>query len=268
MSKRSELQAQQELLRQKIIGLGDRSLRKSYYPQLQQQLHMLEEHKQRLEEQSAALLVTLEELEASRKTALENEKTFRTLFENVIDGILLVDTQSGRCHMGNKMLCRMLGYCQEELSGVSVKKLFPKDGGLALLDSLDDRVHQQGSLLANILVKRKDQSLFYADINASSIHLNETTFWMGVFRDVTERKRTEEIVRNLNLGLERRVEERTAELEAANRELREFASVVSHDLRSPLRGIKQLASWLVEDYAERFDQEGQSMIDLLRVKLQ
>ena len=268
MEKRSELETPQETLRRKIIGLGDRSIRKSYYPQLQKQLLELEEHKRRLEEQSEALLGTLEELERSRKIAQENEKKFRTLFENVIDGVLLVDSGSKRVSMGNKMLCRMCGYSEEELTDLPVETLLSEKDRQVILDSLETQFPHHGHLLTNIQVKRKDQSLFYADINASSICLNETPFWVGVFRDVSERKHAEEEIRQLNTELERRVEERTAELKTVNRELREFASVVSHDLKAPLRGIKQLASWLVEDYAERFDPEGQTMIELLMSQVQ
>lgn len=74
--------------------------------------------------------------------------------------------------------------------------------------------------------------------------------------------------RQLSEELEERVKQRTAELEFANKELKDFAYVVSHDLKAPLRGISHLAEWLVEDYAHAFDDKGREMIDLLsgRVK--
>jgi PAS domain S-box-containing protein len=69
--------------------------------------------------------------------------------------------------------------------------------------------------------------------------------------NVTARKLAEDQVRKLNAGLERRVAERTADLEAANRELDAFAYAVSHDLRGPLRAMSGFSSALEEDYGEQ-----------------
>ncbi|GAK54955.1 multi-sensor signal transduction histidine kinase [Candidatus Vecturithrix granuli] len=86
--------------------------------------------------------------------------------------------------------------------------------------------------------------------------------------EIAERKKAEEEIRTLNAELEQRVQQRTVELETANQELQNFAYVVSHDLKAPLRGIAQITHWLVEDYASAFDEQGQQYIELLlkRVK--
>ncbi|MCC7377020.1 MAG: PAS domain S-box protein [Verrucomicrobiales bacterium] len=79
-----------------------------------------------------------------------------------------------------------------------------------------------------------------------------------------QREQAEARIRQLNSELEQRVEERTADLRSTNEELAEFAYVVTHDLKAPLRGIHQLSEWLTQDHASRLDAEGLRLLGLLR----
>jgi len=83
----------------------------------------------------------------------------------------------------------------------------------------------------------------------------------GMVQDVTDRRRAEEAVRELNAQLEVRVLERTAQLHAANAELDSFAYAVSHDLRAPLRAMSGFSQALLEDHGARLDAQARGYLD-------
>jgi light-regulated signal transduction histidine kinase (bacteriophytochrome) len=95
------------------------------------------------------------------------------------------------------------------------------------------------------------------------IDLDQGPCLLSILYDITEHKRAEEEIRKLNAELEHRVVERTAQLEAANKELDAFAYSVSHDLRAPLRAIDGFSHIVTEEYADKLDAEGNRLLNVI-----
>lgn len=83
----------------------------------------------------------------------------------------------------------------------------------------------------------------------------------GISTDITERKKSEDAIRQLNESLQ----QQAVQLEAANQELEAFSYSVSHDLRAPLRAIDGFSELLIHEYNEKLDAEAQRLLDVIRV---
>lgn len=125
----------------------------------------------------------------------ESGHIFRAIFENAADGILVADVESKRFYMANRVLCHMLGYSQRELRMLEVGDIHPEADLPYVTQQFEKQVKEELTLARNIPVKRKDGSIFYADINSFPITFGRKTYLMGIFRDITRQKNAEEKLR-------------------------------------------------------------------------
>jgi light-regulated signal transduction histidine kinase (bacteriophytochrome) len=109
--------------------------------------------------------------------------------------------------------------------------------------------------------RRKDGSVFAAEVIATAMPDGNL---LGMIRDITERRKAEEKIHQLNNELEQRVIERTAQLESANKELEAFSYSVSHDLRAPLRAVNGFAGIVLEDFSSQMPEEGKHYLERIR----
>lgn len=164
----------------------------------------------------------------------------------------------------------IFGYRAEEMVGQPIARLLPAG-----------RQHEESEILGRVqrgesvrhfdtVRLRKDGTQIPVSITVSAIR-DATGRIVGaskVARDITEQKQAEKQILLLNTRLEQRVAERTAGLEAANRELESFSYSVSHDLRSPLRGIDGFSRTLMEKHAGQLDERGQHYLGRIRAATQ
>ncbi|MBZ5617402.1 MAG: PAS domain S-box protein [Acidobacteriia bacterium] len=129
------------------------------------------------------------------------------------------------------------------------------------------RVFQEGwTQDYDLEIRHRDGSTIPVLYNAS-LYRNAAGEIEGVFaaaRDITERKRVEGELKELNASLERRVAERTADLVAVNQELESFNYSISHDLRAPLRHIDGFSKILAEEHGPEIPDAARRYLDLIR----
>ncbi|MBN2315214.1 MAG: PAS domain S-box protein, partial [Sedimentisphaerales bacterium] len=125
----------------------------------------------------------------------QSNRIFRAIFENAADGIVLVDLENRTFYIANRIFCQMLGYSQRELRTLGVGDIHPEKDLPYVTEQFEKQAREELTLASNIPVKRKDGSIFWADTNSFPITFGRKTYLMGIFRDVTERKKAEEEIR-------------------------------------------------------------------------
>ncbi len=129
------------------------------------------------------------------ETRLEFEQRFKIIFDSANDGIMLADAETKKFSLGNKAMCSMLGFGPEEIKTLGVIDIHPEKDLPRVMNQFERMQLREIAVAENLPVKRKDGSVFYADISANPVTLGGKSFHVAIFRDITERKQAEERIR-------------------------------------------------------------------------
>jgi PAS domain S-box-containing protein len=174
----------------------------------------------------------------------ESEQRYRLLIETANEGIVVA--QSDYLKFVNPMMCDLTGYTDEELLSLPFLDFVHTDDREFLRANFLNRLAgKESDTRYSFRILKKDKSIKWVDLSGVKIDWEGQPATLDFITDITERKQAEEEINRLNAELELRVIERTAQLEAANKELEAFSYSVSHDLRAPLRHIDGYVGLLV-----------------------
>jgi len=197
-------------------------------------------------------------MEAERQ---RSERRFQAIVETAQEGVWTIDTES-RTTYANRYMADLLGYSVEEMMGMSLFSFLDEKAQVQARKDLDEESAAQRGAIKDFPFLRKDGSTVWTSISTAPLfdEQGQYTGALGMVTDITQRRAVEEQVRQLNAELERRITERTAQLEFSNRELEAFAYTVAHDLRTPLRSIASFSDALVEDCGAQINEVGQDYL--------
>ena len=152
------------------------------------------------------------------------EAQFRSLFEKIPDGVFIIDAtpgSDGKILWINQAAAEMHGWTVEELVGRSISEINTAVDAARVAERLE-LIIAGNQIHFEVVHRRKNGGLFPVEVTASKIQYEGKNCVVGIDRDITVRRQAQEQLQQLREALEQRVIERTAELEAANRESRHF----------------------------------------------
>jgi PAS domain S-box-containing protein len=215
----------------------------------------------------SASIRDISERKRAMETIRQNEEKLRLLIQGVNDYAILMLDSEGRINTWNEGAERIKGYRAEEILGTHFSIFYTADDVAADKPSRELIIAEQnGRFEEEGWRVRKDGTRFWASVIITALRdeIGQLRGFGKVTRDISERKKAEE-----DTDLQRKeLAQKNAQLLVANNELESFSYSVSHDLRTPLRAIDGFSHALMEDYADKLDDEGKRHLQRIRTATQ
>lgn len=241
-----------------LICLHTLFYRKDY----QRNQELLKENEQKFQRESAKRKKYSREYQLAQIELKEKEEKYRLLFDNASDGIMLVDMLELKVILMNERFSRMLKKEEQALLRLSLEDI---------LDAFFPGINQKHQLLIGWQKRLSEgevveEKIQMKDEAGESLHLQVSAIPMpGAHKHLLAI-----FIRDLSREIqeEERMKSTLSELQEVNEELKNFAYIVSHDLKAPLRAIGSLADWLEEDHKEKLNEEGQEILRLMNARVE
>lgn len=198
-------------------------------------------------------------VEERTAAALKNSARLHSVMENMLEGAQIID-YSWRYLFVNEAVARHARLTKEQLIGRAMTDLFSVSENLALFQTLRICLEQRKSRHIEVRIVFPDSRVGWFELSVQPVI--EGLFILSV--DITERKEAEDRVHQANSELEKKVAERTAQLQHLNHELESFSYSISHDLRAPLRAVEGYAHMLNERAGAQLDAENSRMLKAIQ----
>ena len=212
-----------------------------------------------------SFIVESAERESAERSLRENEEKYRKLAESTDAIPWEFDIRKNRWTYVAPQVGRILGYAPEEWTDLKfwTDRIHPDDRQWATEYCEECTRRGEDHVFEYRFIKKDGSVVWLHDDVTLELDQDRPVKLRGFMIDITERKKAEEETHEFNIKLEQKVKERTAQLEAVNRELEAFTYSVSHDLRAPLRAIDGFARIVLEDYGEKLDDEGCRLLQII-----